>query len=50
MWAIYDALKVSIKKTDNINATPIIVFTDSKVALIKIPKKGAKSAVKSFLY
>lgn len=50
LWAIFDALKIAIKETDNFNATPITVFTDSKAALTKIQEKGAKSAVKDFLY
>lgn len=41
---------IAIKETDNINTTPITVFTDSTAALTKIEEKGAKSAVKDFFY
>ena len=41
---------IAIKETDNINTTPLTVFTDSTAALTKIEEKGAKSAVKDFFY
>ena len=50
LWAIFEALEVVIKETDNFNTTSITVFTDSKAALTKIQENGRKSAIKDFLY
>lgn len=50
LWAIFDALEVTIKETDNVNTTSITGFADSKAALTKIQEKGRKSAIKDFLY
>lgn len=42
LWAISDALEVAIKESRNVTATPVTVFTDSRVALTKIQKKASE--------
>ena len=53
LWAISDALELSIKKTKNRSPTTVIVFIDSHTAIVKIlePKvRPGEGAIRDLIY
>ena len=53
LWAISDALELSIKKTRNGNPSMITIFTDSRAAIAKILDSNARTggdAIRTLIY